>query len=267
MLLRESRHCHRTRSRRQHISNRTTDHHFEANKLCLMRTGLFFASHTLLHDGGITRMKVLTRFVTSAAAPQQFPPAGAPEIAFLGRSNVGKSSLINSLVGGKIAKTSNTPGRTQTINFFQVRRPGKPSPDFVFADLPGYGYARAPREITEQWAQFINPYLENRESLVLCLSLVDVTIPPQALDLQLMEWLRHMDRQFIVIATKADRISSTQLRASLPKLCDHLGVLPSQVIPFSAKSRMGYDELWAAIKATAGVEDPGSEQVPKTGSY
>ncbi len=165
-------------------------------------------------------MKVLTRFVTSAAAPLQFPPAGAPEIAFLGRSNVGKSSLINSLVGAKIAKTSNTPGRTQTINFFQVRRPGKPHPDFVFADLPGYGYARAPKEVTAQWAQFINPYLENRESLVLCLSLVDVTIPPQELDLQLMDWLRHMDRHFMVVATKADRISNNQLRVSLPKLCD-----------------------------------------------
>ena len=212
-------------------------------------------------------MKVLTRFVTSAAAPLQFPPAGAPEIAFLGRSNVGKSSLINSLVGSKIAKTSNTPGRTQTINFFQVRRPGKPSPDFVFADLPGYGYARAPKEITAQWAQFINPYLEERESLVLCLSLVDVTIPPQALDLQLMDWLRHMDRQFIVVATKADRISNSQLRASLPKLCDQLRVLPAQVIPFSAKSRMGYDELWAAIKAAAGVEDLGADHISKTGSY
>ena len=211
-------------------------------------------------------MKVLTRFVTSAAAPLQFPPAGAPEIAFLGRSNVGKSSLINSLVGSKIAKTSNTPGRTQTINFFQVRRPGKPSPDFVFADLPGYGYARAPREITAQWAQFINPYLEERESLVLCLSLVDVTIPPQALDLQLMDWLRHMDRQFIVVATKADRISNSQLRAALPKLCDQLRVLPSQVIPFSAKSRVGYDELWAAIKAVAGVDQAGTQSAEQTGS-
>ena len=100
----------------------------------------------------IEAMKVLTRFVTSAADPRQFPPAGAPEIAFVGRSNVGKSSLINSLVGSKIAKTSNTPGRTQTINFFQVRRPGKPQPDFVFADLPGYGYARVPQGISAQWA-------------------------------------------------------------------------------------------------------------------
>ncbi len=211
-------------------------------------------------------MKVLTRFVTSAAAPQQFPPAGAPEIAFLGRSNVGKSSLINSLVGSKIAKTSNTPGRTQTINFFQIRRPGKPNPDFVFADLPGYGYARAPKEVTDKWAGFINPYLENRESLVLCLSLVDVTIPPQEIDLQLMDWMRHMDREFIVVATKADRISNNQLRAALPKLCERLQILSSQIIPFSAKSRVGYEELWAAIKAAAKVEDQGVSDISKTGS-
>jgi GTP-binding protein len=215
--------------------------------------------------GHVDCMKVLTRFVTSATAPQQFPPAGAPEIAFLGRSNVGKSSLINSLVGTKIAKTSNTPGRTQTINFFQVRRPGKPNPDFVFVDLPGYGYARAPKEITAQWGQFINPYLQHRESLVLCLSLVDVTIPPQELDLRLIEWLRHMDRQFIVVATKADRISNNQLHASLPKLCNQLQILPSQIIPFSAKSRAGYDELWAAIRGAANLDQAGSQRA-ETGS-
>src|SRR5271157_5954773 len=151
-------------------------------------------------------MKVLTRFWTAAVDPRQFPPSGAPEIAFLGRSNVGKSSLINALVGTKIAKTSNTPGRTQTINFFQVRRPGKPHPDFVFADLPGYGYARVPKEVTAKWGQFVNPYLENRETLVLCLALVDVTIPPQQLDLQLLDWLRHARRNFVVVATKSDRI-------------------------------------------------------------
>ena len=141
-------------------------------------------------------MKVLTRFVTSAADPRHFPPPGAPEIAFLGRSNVGKSSLINSLVGSKIAKTSNTPGRTQTINFFEVRRHGKPKAEFVFADLPGYGYARVPKEITAKWSEFINPYLEKRPTLALCLSLVDVTIPPQQLDMQLLEWLRHANRPF-----------------------------------------------------------------------
>ncbi len=169
-------------------------------------------------------MKVLTRLITSAADPRQFPPPDAPEIAFVGRSNVGKSSLINALVGSKIAKTSNTPGRTQTINFFQVRRPGKPHPDFVFADLPGYGYARVPKEVTAQWANFINPYLETRESLALCITLVDVTIPPQELDLQLLDWLRHVGRNFVIVATKADRISGNQLRASLHKLTERLGV-------------------------------------------
>lgn len=210
-------------------------------------------------------MKVLTRFVTSAAEPRQFPPAGAPEIAFLGRSNVGKSSLINSLVGSKIAKTSNTPGRTQTINFFQVRRPGKPQPDFVFADLPGYGYARVPKEITAQWARFINPYLEKRESLVLCLALVDVTIPPQELDLQLLQWLRHIERNFVLVATKADRISGNQLRTSLQKLGEQLQVAANQMVAFSAKTRLGYEELWAAIKSAAGVEDPGAQNVAQTG--
>ena len=211
-------------------------------------------------------MKVLTRFVTSAAAPQQFPPPGAPEIAFLGRSNVGKSSLINALVGAKIAKTSNTPGRTQTINFFQVRRPGKPHPDFIFADLPGYGYARVPKDITERWAHFVNPYLEQRESLVLCLSLVDVTIPPQQLDLQLHDWLRNAGRKFLVVATKADRISNHQLRNSLNKLCDQLQVSLDQIVPFSAKSRLGHDDLWRAIRSAAGIEDPGVQDVRKTGS-
>ena len=211
-------------------------------------------------------MKVLTRFITSATDPKQFPPAGAPEIAFAGRSNVGKSSLINSLVGSKIARTSNTPGRTQTINFFQVRRPGKPHPDFVFADLPGYGYARVPRELSAQWAQFINPYLEKRESLVLCLVLVDITIPPQELDLQLIEWLRHTGRNFRVVATKADRISGNQRRSSLQKLSEQLAVAMESMIPFSAKARLGYEELWAAIKTAAGVESSGAKDVAQTGS-
>ena len=208
-------------------------------------------------------MKVLTRFVTSAADPRQFPPPGAPEIAFVGRSNVGKSSLINSLVGNKIAKTSNTPGRTQTINFFQVRRPGKPHPDFVFADLPGYGFARVPKEITTQWAKFINPYLAERESLALCVVLVDVNIPPQELDVQLLDWLRHQERNFILAATKADRVSGNQLRTSLHNLAEQLGVESDQIIPFSSKARVGYDELWRAIKAAARVEGP--SDVEQTG--
>lgn len=211
-------------------------------------------------------MKVLTRFVTSAADPRQFPPPSAPEVAFLGRSNVGKSSLINSLVGNKIAKTSNTPGRTQTINFFEVRRHGKPKAEFMFADLPGYGYARVPKDITAKWSAFINPYLEKRPSLALCLSLVDVTIPPQQLDVQLLEWLRHADRRFLVVATKADRISNNQLRASLNKLCEQLQVDLDQIVPFSAKARIGQDELWRAIRSAVRLEDPGAEPMLPTGT-
>ena len=211
-------------------------------------------------------MKVLTRFVISAADPRQFPPPGAPEIAFLGRSNVGKSSLINSLVGSKIAKTSNTPGRTQTINFFEVRRHGKPKAEFMFADLPGYGYARVPKEITAKWSEFINPYLEKRPSLALCLSLVDVTIPPQQLDVQLLEWLRHADRRFLIVATKADRISNNLLRSSLNKLCEQLQVSLDQIVPFSAKARIGQDELWRAIRSAVQIEDPGAEPMLPTGT-
>ncbi len=198
-------------------------------------------------------MTVVTHFVTSAASPHQFPAPSAPEIAFLGRSNVGKSSLINSLTGTKIAKTSNTPGRTQTINFFELRRPGKPQPEFFFVDLPGYGYARAPKELTAQWSTFIDPYLQSRTSLALCLSLIDVSIPPQQLDIQLHDWLRHHDRSYLVVATKADRLSNNQLRKSLSVLAEALNVEAGQIIPFSAKSRVGHAPLWRAIQTAAGL--------------
>jgi GTP-binding protein len=201
-------------------------------------------------------VKVQTQFVTSAADPKQFPAPSAPEIAFLGRSNVGKSSLINSLTGSKIAKTSNTPGRTQTINFFELRRQGKPHPEFFFVDLPGYGYARVPKAITTLWSQFIDPYLASRPSLALCLSLVDVSIPPQRSDIQLHEWLHHHNRPFLVVATKADRVSGNQLRRSLAAFAAALDVPGARIIAFSAKSRTGHVQLWQAIQDAAKVESP-----------
>jgi GTP-binding protein len=205
-------------------------------------------------------MKVQTRFVISAADPGQFPAPSAPEIAFLGRSNVGKSSLINSLVGSKIAKTSNTPGRTQTINFFDLRRPGKPHPELIFVDLPGYGYARVPKELSKQWSRFIDPYLETRPSLALCISLVDISVPPQQLDVQLLDWLRHQQRSSLVVATKADRISSNLLRKSLAVLAEALSVEAGQIIPFSAKSRVGHVPLWRAIQTAAGISVQGPRE-------
>src|SRR5690242_12551460 len=163
-------------------------------------------------------MRVLTKFLLSATSVGQFPVPDLPEIAFLGRSNVGKSSLINSLVGSKIAKTSSTPGRTQTINFFEIRRPGKPRADWIFADLPGYGYARVPKDLVGEWPKFIDPYLMERATLALCISIVDVSVPPQKKDLELLQWLRHADRKFLVVGTKIDRISNNQLQNNLRKL-------------------------------------------------
>jgi len=202
-------------------------------------------------------MKVTAHFMTSAAEARQFPAPTVPEIAFLGRSNVGKSSLINSLVASKVAKTSNTPGRTQTINFFDLRRPGKPHAELIFVDLPGYGYARVPKQLSTQWSRFIDPYLKSRPSLALCVSLVDVSIPPQQLDVQLLDWLRHHERPCLVIATKADRISNNQLHKSLASLSRELGVEAKDIIPFSAKSHTGHAALWRAIQTAASIPSHG----------
>jgi GTP-binding protein len=190
-------------------------------------------------------MKVLTRFMLSAVAPSQFPPPELPEVAFLGRSNVGKSSLINSLVSDKVAKTSNTPGRTQAINFFEIRWPGRPRPELVFADLPGYGYARVPRAITRTWPEFIEPYLAERPSLTLCLCLVDANIPPQPSDTHMIEYLRQANRPLVVVATKADRVG-TRIQASVNALKKAHGV--ESVLPYSAKSGLGHNELWKLLR-------------------
>ncbi len=201
-------------------------------------------------------MRVLTKFLLSATDVRHFPAPIAPEIAFLGRSNVGKSSVINSLVRSKIAKTSSTPGRTQTINFFEIRRPGKPRPDCIFADLPGYGFARVPKELSSTWPDFIDPYLQHRPSLVLCVSIIDVSIPPQKSDLQLHEWLRHSDRPFVVVATKADRVSGNDLRRNLQRITSELGV--ADVIPYSTKVGSGFDELWRRIREAC---EPAPEEI------
>lgn len=196
-------------------------------------------------------MKVLTRFMLSAVAPSHFPPPELPEVAFLGRSNVGKSSLINSLVSAKVAKTSNTPGRTQAINFFEIRWPGRPRPELIFADLPGYGYARVPRAVTRTWPEFIEPYLAERTSLTLCLCLVDANIPPQPSDTQMIDYLRKANRPLLVVATKADRVGN-RIHASLNALKKAHGV--DSVLPYSAKTGLGQDELWKLLRAAGSGE-------------
>jgi GTP-binding protein len=194
-------------------------------------------------------MRVHAKFMTSATDVKQFPSVSTPEVAFLGRSNVGKSSVLNSLVGEKIARTSSTPGRTRTINFFEIRRPGQPRADVVFADLPGYGYAKVPRELMAEWPTFIEPYLAQREALKLCVVLVDCNIAPQENDKQMIEWLRQSGRPFVVVATKADRVSGNQLRNNLRRLNEEHQVEP---LPYSARTGSGKAELWRAILEAAG---------------
>jgi GTP-binding protein len=194
-------------------------------------------------------MRVLARFMMAVSDVRQFPAPQLPEIAFLGRSNVGKSSVINSLLGSKVAKTSSTPGRTRSINFFEVRWPGKPRPELVFTDLPGYGYAKVSREVSQEWAKFIEPYLKERPSLALCLALIDVSVPPQASDRQLLEFLRASRRPFLVVGTKSDRLSGNQLTNSLHILSQEFQ--NARLLAYSAKTGAGRDDLWREIRAAA----------------
>jgi len=195
-------------------------------------------------------MRVLARFMMSVSDPTQFPAPALPEIAFLGRSNVGKSSVINSLLGSKIAKTSSTPGRTRAINFFEVRWPGKPQPELAFVDLPGYGYAKISREISQQWPTFIDPYLKERPCLALCVALVDVNVPPQAADKTLLDFLAGIGRPTLIVATKSDRLSSNQLHNALRVLARDYP--EARILPYSAKTGGGRQELWQEIRAVVG---------------
>ena len=192
-------------------------------------------------------MKVLARFRIAATHPEQFPAPEAPEVAFLGRSNVGKSSVINSLLGSKIAKTSSTPGRTRTINFYEIRWPGRPQPELMFVDLPGYGYAKLPRELTAEWPKFIEPYLTERSTLALAIALIDCNVPPQDSDAKLLEWLRSQGRPYLVVATKADRLSGNALTAALEAIRRQHQV--EVVVPFSARTGSGREKVWAEIRA------------------
>jgi GTP-binding protein len=194
-------------------------------------------------------MRVLSRFMASATDAAHFPAPTLPEIAFLGRSNVGKSSVINSLVGIKLARTSSTPGRTRAINFFEIRWPGKPHPELIFADLPGYGYAKISREISQEWPKFIEPYLNERPTLSLCVALIDANVPPQQSDRQLLDFLSSSGRAFLLVATKSDRLSNNQLHNTLRKLTQEYPA--ARLLPFSAKTGAGRDELWKKIRQVA----------------
>lgn len=194
-------------------------------------------------------MRIFARFLLSASDVSHFPAAGLPEVAFLGRSNVGKSSVINSLVGKKLAHTSSTPGRTRAINFFEIRRAGQPKPELLFTDLPGYGYAQVSREISQDWARFVDPYLEHRSSLALCLALIDPNVPTQNNDRQLLKFLASRGRLHMIVATKCDRLSGNDLSKAMRRIGQDYP--NASILPFSAKTGYGREELWKRIRDSA----------------
>ena len=204
-------------------------------------------------------MRLSPTFLLSATDAAHFPTAAkthnAPEVAFLGRSNVGKSSLINALLGSKQAHVSSTPGRTRAINFFALHEgtgaEKKLRPSLILADLPGYGYAKISKSISSEWPKFIEPYLAERETLALCVCLIDSNIPPQQSDLQLIQWLQHVGRNFVVVGTKVDKQSGNQRTRSLATLKRGLGI--DDLLLLSSKTGAGLKDLWQRIEFTAGL--------------
>jgi GTP-binding protein len=204
-------------------------------------------------------MRLTPIFLLSATDVSHFPGEaktfGAPEVAFLGRSNVGKSSLINALLGSREAKVSSTPGRTRAINFFALhegtgeKRNHRPA--LIFADLPGYGYAKVSKSVSAEWAGFIEPYLQERPTLAFGVCLVDTNIPPQPSDTQMIDFMRATERPFVVVGTKSDRLSGNNLTKSLAALKRAHGV--EDLIPASVKTDAGIKALWARLMEVAAV--------------
>jgi GTP-binding protein len=198
-------------------------------------------------------------FVTSAAEPAQWPAPDRPEAAFCGRSNVGKSSCLNALANQRqLARVSRTPGRTRLLNFFDVRvaqrtRSGGRGPvhQLRFVDLPGYGFASGPREERERWKGMIETYLTGRETLRLLVVVVDGEIGAQPSDLEMVRWGASLEKALAVVATKLDRIARTRRDGQLRKIAAQLDLPRERVIGFSAKERLGVDELWEELVKNA----------------
>ena len=186
-------------------------------------------------------MKITSaEFVKSAFNRDHWIDDRRPEIAFLGRSNVGKSSLINSLLQRKgLARTSNTPGRTQSINYFLI------NDSFYFVDLPGYGYAKVSKSMRSDWGIMAEEYLSGRDQLVLCVQLIDSRHEPTRLDLQLNEWLNFNGKPHIAVATKSDKLTANQLTKQLKVI--RMGLKFSEVIPYSAETGKGRDDVWGQL--------------------
>ncbi|MFZ7102286.1 MAG: ribosome biogenesis GTP-binding protein YihA/YsxC [Peptococcaceae bacterium] len=180
-----------------------------------------------------------SEFVISAVSKKQYPEEGLPEIALAGRSNVGKSSLINKVINRKnLARTSGKPGKTQTLNFYLINQ------EFFFVDLPGYGFAKVAAGIKEQWAKFIEEYLAHRENLKGVIHIVDIRHPPTNDDVIMYDWLQHYEFPTLVAATKADKISRGQYQKHLKQIRDTMKLPKEQsVVIFSALTGEGVEEV------------------------
>jgi GTP-binding protein len=190
-------------------------------------------------------------FLKSAFQEIDWPQDTMPEIALLGRSNVGKSSLINSLLGLRgLARTSRTPGRTQSLNFFLI------NDRFHFVDLPGYGFARVPEAIRKRWQKLATDYLAKRRQLVLSIHIVDSRHKPAELDLQLHDWLEHHQKSYLVVATKSDKLSRNELRKNIEHYKSMFKV--DKILTYSATTGVGREELWKKIEAAMGNSRTGT---------
>jgi GTP-binding protein len=186
-----------------------------------------------------------TELVAVAVNLDQYPPDTMREIAFVGRSNVGKSSLLNMLIKRKsLARVSGSPGKTRTINFYEVNG------DFRIVDLPGYGYAKVSRSISSDWGDMVERYLKNRKGLLKVVQLVDIRHAPSTQDVQMAEYLRHYHLDGFVVATKADKVSRNDLNKNLNLIRKTLNLSKEdQVIPVSVLKKTGYEELMEAMDA------------------
>lgn len=190
-------------------------------------------------------MKVTqAEFVISAMGPEQFPEDGLPEIALAGRSNVGKSSLINKMIGRKnLARTSSVPGKTQTLNYYRINEA------FYFVDFPGYGYAKVSKTLRERWGKIAEAYLRERESLKLVLQVIDLRHPPSADDQAMNEWLQYYDIPRCVVATKADKIPRSRHPKHLKIVRETFGMTTQDpLILFSSETGAGVDLLWNRVQ-------------------
>ncbi|KAA9000383.1 YihA family ribosome biogenesis GTP-binding protein [Paenibacillus spiritus] len=208
-------------------------------------------------------MKVTSaEFRISAVGPGQYPEDGLPEIALAGRSNVGKSSLINRMINRKnLARTSSTPGKTQHMNYYLINE------KLYLVDFPGYGYAKVSKTQRAAWGRMVEKYLSERETLKLVLLVVDLRHPPSADDKMMFDWLRHYSIPFCVVATKADKIPKTRWPKHIKIMKEALGVLPGdRFLSFSSELGLGKEELWTLIQEAALSPENETEPAADTGT-